>query len=69
MVKVIEIARGAHTPGLAARWLPDPGGRGIVCQWAADAEPWFAPVAASARRPVAPARPRRLMPRLLARAA
>lgn len=49
-------------------WQPDRDGR-LVARWHVAHEPWFAPVALTTPR-LAPARRlRRLMPRLLARAA
>lgn len=72
MVKVIQFARApavARPASLAARWVLAPDGRTLVCRWETDHAPWFAPVAIRAPRPAPVARPRRLMPRLLARAA
>lgn len=68
-LRPVQHDRRLRPAGLVARWIPAPDGRGLVCRWVADSGEWFAPVTVSARRPPAPARPRRLMPRLLARAA
>jgi hypothetical protein len=72
MVKVIQFARApacARPVRLVARWVLAADGRTLVCRWEADARPWFAPVPSRAPRPAPAARARRLMPRLLARAA
>lgn len=67
MTKVLQFpVRAPLAP--ACSWQVDGDGRLVAC-WHVAHEPWFAPVALLAPRLAPARRPRRLMPRLLARAA
>jgi hypothetical protein len=67
MTKVIQFpVRALAAP--VCTWPVDRTGR-LRASWRLADERWFAPVTMAARRPAPARRPRRLMPRLLARAA